>query len=163
MLAARWKRGCGGKWMDTGARWGRLHLSWWTQWSFPTNRPWMVGPCDVCKGQENDKAWSLSLGSRSYRSQPQPQTRLQSRVLHKHLLCARPVPWATVPHSDLSAWVRRIPEWAWGEPELSFGGLSWLAPKFTVFLILKALHTSEFPIKSALVRLKSTEERHKEN
>ena len=140
------KEAVGGKWMDTGPRWGRLHLSWWTQWSFPTNRPWMVGPWDVCKGWENDKAWSLSLGSRSYRSQLQPQGRLQSRIFHKHLLCARPVPWAIIPHSDISAWVRRIPEWAWGDAELSLGSLSWLAPNLQYSLSWKISTLQSSPL-----------------
>ena len=157
-----WKIGCRGKVNGHGAQVGVAALVMGDTVVFSHQQALDGGPMGCLQRLGKWQSLVLSLG-RSYRSQPQPQARLQPHVLHKHLLCARPVPWATVPHSDISAWVRKIPEWTWGDAELCLGSLSWLAPKFTVFLILKALHTSKFPIKFALVRLKSTEERHKEN
>lgn len=84
-----------------------------------------------------------------------PQTRLQDHVLCKHLLCARPLPWATIPHFSFFVWVRRIPEWAWGSCWAFFEEPFLINPQAYSIPQHESSPHFKFSIKFAPVRLKS--------
>lgn len=113
-LAAGWRRGCRGGWMDAGTRWRGLHSSWWAMGDLTSGLWWTPGW--PAKAMEMTKPGPCPQATEEVPGHSSsPQTRLQDHVLCKHLLCARPLPWATIPHFSFFVWVRRIPEWGLGE------------------------------------------------